>query len=461
MSQNRRQFLKQTAATTAAISLGAWASGTTRLLSEETSPNEKPNVASIGVGGKGSSDCDQAGEVGNMVALCDIDDNTLNGKGNKFPKAKKFNDFRVMLEEMGKSIDAVTVSTPDHTHAVAAMMAMKMGKHVYCQKPLTHTVYEARMMRETAAKYKVSTQMGNQGTAENGLRRGVEIIQAGIIGPVKEIHVWTNRPTGFWYQAPMLTERLPATECPAHVHWDLWLGPAPERPYVGTKMKNGNGPYHAFNWRGWLDFGTGALGDMACHTANMAFMACQLRLPIAVSAEHGPLNNETYPAWARITYEFPARGDMPPLKLFWYEGSNDQGKLLPSKELLRGKNPPGSGSLMVGEGGTLYSPNDYGAQYELIAGGNLKDYKDPPETLPRNGRGDLGMKEEWLTAARDGKQPMSNFQYASYLTESMLLGNVAIKAGKRIEYDGETMKIPNAPEAEQFLKTDYRKGWTL
>ena len=281
---NRRDFLKQSALAGA----GFWAAGGV-MLSARESANDKVNIACIGIGGKGSSDCDQAANQANIVAVCDIDDSFLDNKLNsltkKHPKVKRYNDYRKMLDEMGKEIDAVTVSTPDHTHAPASVMAMRMGKHVYCQKPLTHTVFEARRMREIATEMKVVTQMGNQGTAENGLRRAVEIIQDGVIGPVSEVHVWTNRP--IWPQAPGVTTRPAKSDpVPPHVHWDEWLGPAPFRPYV-TKV------YHDFAWRGWWDFGTGALGDMACHTANMAFMALKLGYPTSVQAENGELNPET------------------------------------------------------------------------------------------------------------------------------------------------------------------------
>lgn len=454
---NRRQFIQQTGLT----GLGFWvAGGLTPAFSK--SANEKLNIAGIGVGGKGSSDVDGAAKVGNIVALCDIDDNVLDRKINQkdkktgeqpYLKAKKYNDFRKMLDEMGKSIDAVTVSTPDHTHAVAAMMAIKMGKHVYCQKPLTHTVREARALREAARQYKVCTQMGNQGSAENGLREAVEVVQAGAIGPVTEAHVWTNRP--IWPQAPKLTKRPDTKPVPKHVHWDVWLGPAAERPYADG--------YHPFAWRGFWDFGTGALGDMACHTANMAFRALKLAYPTSISAENGEVNPETYPGWATITFQFPARGDLPPVKLVWYEGHRDGKKNLPSQELLHGENPPDSGSLLVGAKGTLYSPNDYGAQYVLLPRTAFADYKKPEKRLPRNGRGDNGMKEEWARAIMENKPEIaySNFDIAALLTETILLGNVAMRAGKKLEWDGENMKFTNAPDAEKFLHFEYRNGWTL
>jgi predicted dehydrogenase len=444
----RRQFIQQTSL----AGLGFWvAGGLTPTFSR--SPNGKLQIAGIGIDGKGSSDIDQAGKVGNVVAICDIDDRFLEKKAARFPQAKKYNDFRKMLDEMGKQIDAVTVSTPDHTHAAAAMMAMKMGKHVYCQKPLTHTVREARELRLAAKKYNVCTQMGNQGSAENGLRQAVEVVQAGGIGPVTEAHVWTNRP--IWPQAPKLTSRPDSKPVPPNVHWDLWLGPAPERPYAEG--------YHPFNWRGFWDFGTGALGDMACHTANMAFRALKLGYPTSISAENGEINSETYPGWATITFQFPARGDMPPVKFVWYEGHRDGKKNLPPKELLHGENPPGSGSLLVGAKGILYSPNDYGAEYVLLPKKDFAGFKPPQPTLPRNGRGDLGMKEEWARAIMENKPEIaySNFDFAGLLTETILLGNVAMRAGKKLEWDGENMKFTNAPECEKLLHFEYRKGWTL
>jgi predicted dehydrogenase len=454
---NRRQFIQQTGL----AGLGFWVAGGISLGAARAA-NDKLNIACIGVGGKGDSDVDGAAKVGNIVALCDIDEKILDRKFNQedkkskqrpYAKAKRYNDFRKMLQEMDKHIDAVTVSTPDHTHAVAAMMAIKMGKHVYCQKPLTHTVREARALREAAKEHKVCTQMGNQGSASNGLREGVEIIQAGAIGPVTEVHVWTNRP--IWPQAPKLTKRPEPKPVPPHVHWDLWLGPAPVRPY-------GDG-YHPFAWRGFWDFGTGALGDMACHTANLAFRALKLGYPTSISAENGEINPETYPGWATITFQFPARGDMPACKLFWYEGHRDGKKNLPPKELFHGEKPPGSGSLLVGKKGVLYSPDDYGARYFLLPKKDFDGFKKPEKRLPRNGHGDDGMKEEWARAIMANKPEIaySNFDFAGLLTETILLGNVAMRAGKKLEWDGENMKFTNAHDAEKFLHFKYREGWTL
>jgi predicted dehydrogenase len=363
-----------------------------------------------------------------------------------------------------KDIDAVTVSTPDHTHAPAAAMAIKMGKHVYVQKPLTHSVYEARRLRELATEHKVCTQMGNQGTALDDFRASVELLRSGLLGEIKEVHVWTNRPV--WPQAPKVTKRPPAMEPPKHVKWDLFLGPAPERPYAEyEEMEKGKkrrkGAYHAFNWRGWWDFGTGALGDMACHTANMPFMGLGLGRPVAVTGESEALNDETYPGWAKVTYEFKRPGSDKPLKLTWYEGKKDGKRVLPSLDLLHGRKEfSASGSLIVAERGSLYSPDDYGATRVLLG----KDVKDI--TLPRAPKGrdtDLSMKAEWVEAIRkkNPKLARGNFDYSALLTEVVLLGNCAIRAGKRLEYDGEKMTFTNDSSADKFLKREYRTGWKL
>jgi predicted dehydrogenase len=303
--------------------------------------------------------------------------------------------------------------------------------------------------------------MGNQGSAENGLRRAVELVQSGLIGPVKEAHVWTNRPV--WPQAPTITKRPDKADVwPSSVHWDQFIAGAPLRPFVA-------GTYHPFNWRGWWDYGTGAIGDMACHTANMAFRALKLAHPTTISAESGELNPETYPAWAHVTLEFPARGDMPPVTLHWYEGKKDGKLVLPNEELqskvLReGDKLTTSGSILVGEKGILYSPNDYGAKYritpkELGEGQNL----ETPEKLPVNGGGDQGMKNEWVEAIKAGKPEIaySNYDYASLLTEAFLLGNVAIRSGKTLQWDGPGLAVTNVPEANHLIETHYRRGWEV
>jgi predicted dehydrogenase len=425
-------------------------------------PNETLQIGGIGVGGKGSSDIDQAGNIGEVIALCDIDDGQLGPKAEKWSTAKKYHDFRKMLDEMGKHLDAVTVSTPDHSHALATLMAIRMGKHTYTQKPLTHSVFEARVLREAAKQKGVCTQMGNQGSAEGGLRRAVELVQSGILGPIHNVHVWTNRP--IWPQAPKVTARPDKADVwPESIHWDPFIAGAPMRPYV-------NGVYHPFNWRGWRDFGTGAIGDMACHTANMAFRALKFEYPTAVSAEAGDINPETFPAWARVNIEFPARGDQPPCTLTWYEGHKDGKLVLPPEDLLakvlkKDQKLADSGSIIVGEKGILFSPNDYGAEYVLLPEADFADVKNrsKPEHLPHNGGGDQGMKNEWAEAIKAGKPEIaySNFNIAGLLTEAFLLGNVAIKTGKKIEWDGPNMKVTNVPEANDLIKTEYRRGWEV
>jgi len=424
-------------------------------------PNETLNIACIGVGGKGESDTRDAARHGRIVALCDIDQKRLDTMAERHKDAKKYNDFRQLLHELDSRVDAVVVSTPDHTHAPAAVTAMRMGKHVYCQKPMAHSVWEARLMRETARQKGVCTQMGNQGTADPGFRRGAELVRAGAIGEVREVHVWTNRPFNYWKQAPDIVARpSETTPVPDYVHWDLFLGPAPERPY--------NPVYHPHNWRGWWDFGTGSLGDMACHTANLSFMALQLGLPVRVSAQSGEVNSETYPAWATITYEFAARGNLPPVKLTWYEGAKNGKRNLPPARLFpdKGLQPSDSGSLLIGSSWRMYSPNDYGAVQMLWPSREFKDIKVPEPSLPRvkgaHGTDDA-QKLEWVQAIRAGKPviALSNFDYASTLTESMLLGNVAVRSGQAIDYNPDTGEIAGSEAAARYLKPYFRKGWEI
>ena len=489
---NRRDFLKYTAAG----SIGFWVAGRATAADElaSKSPNERINVACIGIGGKGAGDSSQVGKHANLIGICDIDDKRLDSKSHEFPNAKRFNDFRVMLDKLGKDIDAVTISTPDFTHAVATMMAIKMGKAVYTQKPLAHDVYEARQLRLAAREYKVASQMGNQGTSTTGIREGVEAIRAGAIGDVTEVHIWTDRPTNYWPQSPDVRARPPEAALPDYIHWDLWLGTAPVRPYaekVSFKVPKGTRiaePYHPHNWRGWWDFGCGALGDMGCHTANLPFMALKLGYPSSIVAESEELNPETYPAWAHVTYEFPAREGLPPVKVNWYEGSRDGKLVWPPQDLIDkvvtesnkvlkargdkrvkdGKTVPldKGGSIMVGTKGIMYSPSDYGKDWFLLPADAYQDFKAPEPTLPRpalsKGGNDEDHKIEWLAAVKGGPKPMSNFDYSGLLAETILLGNVAIRAGgTKLEWDGPNMKFPNAPQAEKFLKREYREPWSL
>jgi predicted dehydrogenase len=436
---NRRDFLKHTSV----AATGLWIAGTTST-AESRSPNERLNIGIIGAGGKGASNLGAvSGE--NIVALCDVDEKRAAKAFERYPQAKKYHDFRKLLEEQ-KNLDAVVVSTPDHCHAAASVMAMKLGKHVYCEKPLTRDVFEARVMRETAAKCKVATQMGNQGTSTDGLRRGVEVIRSGVLGPVREVHVWTNRP--IWPQG-MLHRPPEVPEVPKTLDWDLWLGPAPERPYSPA--------YAPFAWRGWWDFGTGALGDMACHTANLPFLALKLGYPSAIEAESAGNSPESPPKWSVIHFEFPARDEMPPVKLIWYDGGKK-----PATKLLKGQKLSDSGSLVVGEKGSLLSPDDYGEHFKLLepvlTDAEVERLGSGARTLPRvHGQ----HHREWIRACKGGPPAMSNFDYAGLLTETILLGNVALRVGKRLEWDGASMKALNCPEADQYLRREYRPGWTL
>ncbi|MGA0846719.1 MAG: Gfo/Idh/MocA family protein, partial [Luteolibacter sp.] len=386
--------------------------------------NSKIRLASIGVGGKGSSDVAGAAACGlEVVALCDVDAGPLQKMASRFPKAAKFKDFRQMLEKMEKEIDAVTISTPDHVHGVAAMMAMGMKKHIYCQKPLTQTVWESRMLRNLARETKVATQMGNQGSAEDGLRRGVEVIQAGIIGAPLELHVWTNRP--IW---PQGIERPNGSDpVPANLDWDLWLGPATDRPYL-------KGVYHDFKWRGWKDFGTGALGDMACHGVNMPFRALKLGDPTRVECEVSSRTfKETYPISSRVRFDFPERDGLPPLKFWWYEGTprSEFMPLRPYPNITRDivmwrKRLPDSGALIVGEKGLAFLPDDYGATCYIKLKGedSFTDISKHeacqaiPQVIPRSS----GHYQEWVDAINGGPAAYSNFEIAAYLNEIILLG---------------------------------------
>jgi len=433
----RREFVKASMATGA----GFWLLGGVEVQGRQEAGN-RLNVAIIGAGGRGGSNLDALAQTENIVALCDVDERRAGKAFERFPKAAKYHDFRVMLEKQ-KDIQAVVVSTPDHMHALPSIMAMRMGKHCYCEKPLTHDVYEARLMRQTAVKHKVATQMGNQGTATAGLRTAVEIIRAGAIGDVREVHVWTNRP--IWPQN--IPRPKDGQAVPKGLHWDLWLGTAPERPY--------NQAYVPFAWRGWWDFGTGALGDMACHTMNLPYMALQLGAPTSVVADLAPGGNahiaETAPMGCTVTYEFPARGNLPACRFLWYE------RRQPPGELFQGQKPSGSGCLMIGAKGTLYSPSDYGGSYVLLPQANFANYQPPKPTLPRS----PGHHAEWVRACKGGPAAMSNFDYAGPFTEMVLLGNVAIRVGKRVEWNSDKLEVTNISEANRFIRREYRKGWSL
>jgi predicted dehydrogenase len=413
-------------------------------------PNEKLNIAVIGAGGRGMDDI-QGVKSENIVALCDVDQQRSAASQKNFPKAKVHQDFRVMLDKQG-DIDAVVVATPDHIHAVAAMAAIQAGKHVYCEKPLTRTVHEARALGKAAAEAKVATQMGNQGMAFEGNRLLKEWIWAGVIGPVREAHVWSDRPTHrgkmpLWW--PQGIERPTETPpVPASLDWDLWLGPAPWRPYHPA--------YVPFKWRGWWDFGSGGLGDMGIHNLAPVFTTLKLGAPTSVYASSTPVFKETVPVASTVHYQFPARGDMPPVKLHWYDGG-----LLPARpDELEPDRPldPEDGIIFVGDKGKILVRGWGGETPRLIPESKHRDFTPPAKTLPRS----IGHHEEWIQACKTGSPTESNFGFAGPLTEAVLLGSVAIRTeGQELLWDSPSMKIPNAPEAEEFLHYKYRDGWSL
>jgi predicted dehydrogenase len=449
----------QTAAGGAGLLAGVTAHG------RVPSANEKVRIAIVGVGGMGGSHVgDKNVKAEQVVALCDIDDHMLDNAAKTHPKAQKFNDFRKLFDQIGKDIDAVICATPDHTHAVVAARALREGKHVYCQKPLTHTVYEAHVLGDLAKKNpKLITQMGNQGHSNNGARDVVEIVRAGTIGPIKEVHAWTDRP--IWPQG--IDRPRDSSPIPKHVHWDLWLGPMPARPYH-------EGTYHTFKWRGWWDFGTGALGDMACHVVDTAFWALDLQHPTSIESTCEGIKPETGPKWSNIVYEFPARGDLPPVKFTWYDG----GKFPPieiaekygitveretktsdgKKEKKRVPGYTSNGSLLIGEKGVIYLDDAYGATYKLLPAKQFEGFKPPPQTIARVPGGHM---KDWIDGIKEGRQACSNFDYATALTGMVLLGNLSLRTGKKIEWDAKQMRATNSSEADELINPPYRKGWEL
>jgi predicted dehydrogenase len=423
-SFDRRDFLRGTAALGVASAFGSRV---------KAGPNEKLNIGIIGTAGRATGNIDGVqGE--NIVAVCDIDERNLDEAKSRFPKAKGFEDFRKLIEMPG--IDAVVISTTDHTHAPASAMALRLGKHVYCEKPLTHSVYEARIVAGLAKQAKVATQMGTQIHAEENYRKVVEVIRSGAIGTVKDVHVWMNGKP--WSGGKRPTDTPPV---PKYLNWDLWLGPAPERPYNST--------YLPANWRRWWDFGNGTLGDMACHIMDLAFWALDLRYPTTIEALGPPVDPETAPGWLEVKYSFPAAGDRPPVNLTWYDGDR-------KPELLAQNNLPkwGMGVLFEGEKGMLLANYN---RLLLFPEMDFKDYKPPKSTIAPS----IGHHAEWIAACKDGRPTSCNFDYSGALTESVLLGSVAYRSGKKIDWDGPNMKALNCPEAEALLRRDYRKGWTL
>jgi hypothetical protein len=475
------------------------------------SPNEKLNIASIGAGGKARSDIAGCAETENIVALCDVDQQRAAQTYEKYPKLPKFQDFREMLDKEGNNIDAVIVTIPDHMHATAAIACMERGKHVYVQKPLAHTVWECRELRKAAEKYKVATQMGNQGYSNEGTRQCAEMIWAGEIGNVTEVHAWTNRPV--WPQGDLPAPTPSAV--PPTVDWDLWLGIAKERAYSED--------YLPFVWRGFYDFGSGALGDMACHILGAPNMALRLGAPTSVECIHKEGQSDIFfPAKSVIRFDFPARGSMPPVKIFWYDAMREEQPTFqgaPSGEILgdlpRDRTgsaeadiepkehqiigdvftaqffnpkelPPRphrsnnarqeqmspreqklakwmsliskgtNGSLFVGDKGMI-TTGTYGEWTRLIPVEKMKGYEFPPEFLPRS----PGHYRDWIRSCKGGVPACSNFNISAPFTEWIALGAIATKLNCKLEWDAEKMKITNNSEANQLLKPFVRKGWKV
>jgi hypothetical protein len=414
--------------------------------------NQKLNIACVGVGGQGGSNTNNVGGE-NIVALCDVDQRRAAESIKRFPDAKRYADFRKMFDEIRGQIDAVVVSTPDHTHAVAAVAAMNLGKHVYCEKPLNRTVHEARVMRETAKKNKVVTQMGNQGSASEGLRRAVELAWArSVVGELKEAHVWLAGGGGL-QERPK--DRPPV---PEGLDWDLWLGPAPERPYHPCYVPGA--------WRSWRDFGTGSMGDMGCHSSNLAFRGLRLdalwvQYPlfeappnsvVRIEGEASEMSPETYPRTLKVKYQFPSRGKMPPLTLTWYNGG-----LKPPEDVLLGHKMTDWGCLLVGTEASVFSDCPWNTRFVLLPEKKFEGFKGPGNTLPRT----PGHHAEWIRACKGEGKPFSHFDVGGPQTEMILLGNVATLAGHPIEYDPMAGKIVNDADANRFLHREYRSGWSL
>jgi predicted dehydrogenase len=431
-----------------------------------TPPSEKVTIACIGTGDQGMRvmlDYLKMPEV-QITAVCDVNKSgvyprdEIKGREPAKEAVEKFyaeqnlsgtykgcaayNDYREMLVKQ-KDFDAVMIATPDHSHAVISLAAMQAGKHIHCQKPLTHSVYEARRLAEAAKKYKVATQVFTAIQASESTRLLCEWIWAGAIGPVREVHNWSNRPV--WPQGMERPTDTPAI--PAGFDWDLWIGPAPYRPYHPA--------YHPFKWRGWLDFGTGALGDMGCYSFDTIFRVLKLKAPDTVAANSSGLNTETYPRSSIVTYEFPARGDMPAVKLTWYDGGRRPARppeLEPGKDM----GDANGGILFVGDNGKILC-DFQGSNPRILPDSKMQAFQQPPKTLPRS----IGHNQEWFRACKGGPPAGANFEITGPITEALLLGNAALRFKEPLKWDSSSLKVVNISEANELIGRKYREGWTL
>ncbi|MBM4039013.1 MAG: twin-arginine translocation signal domain-containing protein [Planctomycetes bacterium] len=436
---SRRDFLKESALGTAGlVVLGSHVLGA-------EAPSNKLNIAAVGVGGRGGGNIGGCGSE-NFVALCDVNSKALEGGQKRFPNAKAYADWRKMFDD-AKDFDAVICSTTDHTHALVSNNALRLGKHVYVEKPIGHSVHEAAVLRETYLKAngKLATQQGTQIHADQNYRRVVELVRAGAIGPVKEAHVWCGRRG----PNPQPPAPDPNAKPPEWLNWDLWLGPAPDRPYHRSYHEGG-----CMGWEQWWDFGNGCLGDMGSHLIDLAYWALDLRFPITAEAEGDPpcgdpKTKHSYPHWLKCRWDHPAVGDRPPVKLFWYDGG--QKPPPPPDDDLKGW---GQAIMFVGEKGWLIA--DYGRKV-LLPKEQFKDFKPPEPTIPNS----VGHYREWLNGCKTGSPTLCNFDYAGLLIMNNLLGSVAYRVGKKLEWDAEALKATNCPEAAPFIKRPYRAGWSL
>lgn len=415
-----------------------------------TPPSERLNVAGIGVGGMGAADIGAvARDKGvNIVALCDVDTRRSADTYQKFPRAKQYRDFRRMFDEMEKDIDAVVVATPDHTHAVAAMAAIKRGKHVYCEKPLAHSVHEVRELMKAAAEQKVVTQLGNQGHSSDSIRQFCEMVWDGAVGKVHTIHAGCAAVNSGIDKLPLLKQEHPV---PSTLDWDLWLGPALQRPYHPAYLPG--------SWRGWVPFGNGTVGDWVCHVVDPVFWALDLGIPTTVRAEVQDYNPRTqgdaFPKGDKITFEFPANEKRGPITMHWYSGTEN---IPQPPELESDEKPVQTGAVVLGEKGTIIYGSHGASGARLIPQAKMDAYQRPEKTIPRV----RGHQEDWLNAIRAGTKAGSDFSYGGPLTEIAMLGVIALKfPGAKLEWDAKNMRFKNSAEANQWVNPPYRKGWSL
>lgn len=452
-SMTRRAFLAS-ATTTAMMAGGAIRVNAAQVVPRKLSPNDKLNIAGVGVGGMGRANL-RACQTENIVALCDVDDVRAAGTYAEFPDARRYKDYRKLFDAEANNIDAVIVATPDHNHAVVAMAAMRLGKHVYCQKPLAHSVYEVRQLTEAARKYGVQTQMGNQGHSSDTIRQCREWVADDAIGPVREVYAWSDRPVGGdpWSTFPVRERPEDTPPVPDTLDWDQWLGPAPYRPYHPA--------YCPESWRGWCDFGTGPLGDMGCHILDPAFWALNLGAPESVEATtthwEKEVSDETYPRACIVRYQFPAHDGMPPVSLTWFDGRLKP----PTPRDFGPENAMDSnGALFIGEKGSIQHGSHGAGRLRLLPTTLAESYQQPAQTIPRVEN--EAHEQDWIRACKDGRPASSSFDYGGPLTEMVLLGVIAIRMkDRKLLWDSENLRITNDDEANELVNPAYRDGWTL